>query len=239
VAYSDVDVEKERERPNRRLADTHSRWSDQQKLDAAKSWLVLGNTTMVSRLHGIPRITLCKWQESQWWHDLIAELRSEERITLSNKMKNLVEAAQTVVANRLETGDAVLNQKTGEIIYKPVSMKDAHRVAVDMLNQKQVLDKASGAGGEIKEADTNKLEALAEKFAEFATKSIEQKLDKKRTIDGEGSFVEDVPFVERTRDNVTPKMAQNEAVSDFLLPDNGPDLSASLAEEEQERSSPD
>jgi Ulp1 family protease len=136
-------------------------------------------------------------------------------------MKSLVDAAHQVVQNRLENGDAVLNQKTGEIIYKPVSMKDAHRVAVDMLNQKQVLDKAV-SGPEIKEADTNKLEALAEKFAEFATKSIEQRMDKKRTVD-----VEMVEVIHET------KMAQNDSVSDAVLSGDEPGTGDEMGEAEQ------
>lgn len=188
MALSDSEREKDKKRKNRPIdAVTNVRWSDKQKLDAVKSYMVLGNLSMVARLHSIPRITLQKWKECAWWTELVEELKLQEKIELSAKMKNIVEAAHAVVQNRLEQGDAVLNQKTGEIIYKPVSMKDAHRVAVDLLNQKQVLDKAVGNDAPT-EQNTDKLEALASKFAEFATKTIEQKINKQRTID--------VPFVE-------------------------------------------
>jgi hypothetical protein len=207
VALSDREKEKDKKRPNRAVnAGSNYRWSDKQKIEAATSWLVFGNMSMISRLTGIPRITLCKWQETEWWHTLIEELKVQEKIELSAKMKNLVQAAHTVVANRLENGDAVLNQKTGEIVYKPVSMKDAHRVAVDMLNQKQVLDKAH-SGPEIAHAEGDKLQQLAEKFAEFATKSIEKNIDKRRTID------EDITDVEI-------KMAPTESLSTELLLDH-------------------
>jgi hypothetical protein len=182
MALSDIEKEKDKARPNRAIdAGTNLRWSDQQKVDAAKSWLVLGNTSMVARLHGIPRITLCKWQETGWWHELIQELKLQERIVLSSKMKALVDAAHQVVANRLDQGDAVLTPK-GEIVYKPVSMKDAHRVAVDLVNQRQVLEKADKMMPVV-EGASEKLEALAEKFAALATQKIEHKLDKNRTID--------------------------------------------------------
>lgn len=196
MAFSDSEREKDKKRSkNRSLeATTNLRWSDKQKLEAAKSYLVLGNLSMVSRIHGIPRITLQKWRECAWWHELIAELKLQEKIELSSKMKNIVDAAHQVVANRLENGDAVLNQKTGEIVYKPVSMKDAHRVAVDLLNQKQVLDKSTSVEAPT-EQNLDKLEALANKFAEFATKTIEKNINKNRTID--------VPFV----DIVEPKHA--------------------------------
>jgi transposase-like protein len=195
LAFSDVDKEKDKKRNiNRAIsADTNKRWSDKQKLEAVQSWLVLGNMSMVGRLHGIPRITLQVWKASAWWKELVDEIKLQEKIELSSKMKAIVNAAHQVVANRLEVGDAVLNQKTGEIVYKPVSLRDAHKVAVDLLNQREVLEKAKG--NEIKdEGSGDKLEMLAEKFAEFATRKIEQKLDNKRTLD----LVEVVDVEEKT-----------------------------------------
>lgn len=218
MALSDVEREKDKKRRQRPLvADTNLRWSDQQKIDAVKSWMVLGNLSMVARLHSIPRITLVKWKETEWWFRLVDELRLEERVQLSSKMKSLVESAHMVVANRLENGDAVINQKTGAIVYKPVSMKDAHRVAVDMHNQKQVMDKMQG-GPETKEVDISKLEQLAEKFAEFATKSIQKTIDKQRTVE-----VEDVEI----------KMAHNESLSPEILFDNRSILVPQMDQEEQ------
>jgi transposase-like protein len=216
MALSDVEKEKDKKRRQRALDHPHARWSDQQKLDAVKSWLVLGNLSMVARLHSIPRITLVKWKECAWWHELVEELKQEEKLVLSNKMKSLVDAAHQVVANRLEVGDAVLNQKTGEIVYKPVSMKDAHRVAVDMLNQRQLLEKGA-IQGPITEGSNEKLEALAEKFAEFVTK----KIDKKRTVEGEVV-------------DVSPKMAQNESLSNPILPSDKSRPNIFVVEEKQE-----
>jgi hypothetical protein len=153
---------------------------------------------MVSRLHGIPRITLQVWKTSVWWNDLIAELKVQEKIELSSKMKSIVDAAHTVVANRLENGDAVIG-KDGQIVYKPVSMRDAHRVAVDLLNQREAVEKGA-LNMDVQEQNTDKLELLAEKFAEFATKKIEQKLDKTRTIEVLGVIdteVSDAVYEER------------------------------------------
>jgi transposase-like protein len=197
LALSDIEKEKDKKRNVNRAvsADTNLRWSDKQKLEAVQSWLVLGNMSLVSRLHGIPRITLQVWKASAWWKELVDELKLQDRIELSNKMKSIVNAAHAVVANRLENGDPVLNQKTGEIVMKPVAMKDAHRVAVDLLNQREAIEKATQGPVE-QEHNSDKLEALAERFAEFATKSIEKKLDNKRTVE-----VTDVVFVDQHSDS--------------------------------------
>ena len=229
MALSDIEKEKDKKRNvNRAIsADTNKRWSDKQKLEAAQSWLVLGNMSLVSRVLGIPRITLQVWRASNWWKELVEELRVQERMQLSNKMKNIVNAAHAVVENRLLNGDAVLNQKTGEIVYKPVAMRDAHKVAVDLLNQQGALDKMNR--GEVAGDDqaSDKLEMLAERFAEFATKKIEQSLDKKRTVDL--PIIEDV-IVKESVDET--QMAPNDPVPyPILLGDGG--SSDGVGEEEQ------
>jgi transposase-like protein len=211
LAFSDVEKEKDAKRNVNRAIDagTNKRWSDKQKLEAVQSFLVLGNVSLVSRILGIPRITLQVWKASNWWKELVDEIKLQDRIELSNKMKKIVNAAHAVVEDRLINGDMVVTPK-GEMIRKPVAMKDAHRVAVDLLNQQDAIDKALGkeSGGET-EGSSDKLEVLAERFAMFATKKIEQSLDKKRTVD-----VVDVV-------DVSPKeqheVAQNDPVPDEVL----------------------
>lgn len=216
MALSDIEREKDLPRNvNRAIeADTNKRWSDKQKLEAVNSWLVLGNMSLVSRILGIPRITLQVWKASNWWHEAVEEIKLQERVELSNKMKKIVDAAHAVVENRLLNGDAVLNQKTGEIVYKPVSMKDAHKVAVDLLNQRDVIEKVNKPTGE-QEQNTDKLELLAEKFAEFATKKIEQKFDKSRTVE-----MADVVDVEEKTDALHDqrKTGLQEGVREVPLP---------------------
>lgn len=184
MALTDNEREKKskRNKPKSMDAVGNFRYSDKQKIELATSYLATGNLALSARVHGIPEITARSWRATAWWATLIEELKMQEKLQLSAKMKQLVEASQLIVAQRLETGDPILNQKTGEIIYKPVSMKDAHKVAVDLIDRKTILDKTTKEGPtEAKNED--KLEKLAEKFAEIATKTIEKKYNKARTID--------------------------------------------------------
>jgi transposase-like protein len=212
VAFSDIEREKDLKRNvNRAIsADTNKRWSDKQKLEAAQSWLVLGNMSLVSRILGIPRITLQIWKASNWWKELIEDIKVQERMELSNKMKKIVEAAHTVVEDRLLNGDAVLNQKTGEIVRKPVNMKDAHRVAVDLLNQREAVEKATKGPTEMGDEAGDKLEKLAERFAEFSIKAVEKKLDNKRTI-----AMADVVDVEEKTHGTQLVLSTEEAVEEM------------------------
>jgi transposase-like protein len=167
-------------------APTNKQWSDSQKMEAIQSYLLLGNLALTSRILGIPEITLRVWKTTQWWKDTVAEIKSQEKVELSAKMKKLVGASLAVVEDRLINGDFQFDQKTGEVIRKPVNMKDAHKVAMDMQERQDMLDKAL-SGEEDKGDDNvqNRLLKLAEQFAEMATKKIEQKVDEHRTIDVE------------------------------------------------------
>lgn len=202
MALTDNERAKRDKRTKKRAIDAPSnmRWSDSQKLEAIHSYLALGNLALTSRLLGIPEITLRVWKASDWWGDIVADIRLQDSIQLTARMKKLVEASQTIVAQRLESGDPILNQKTGEIVYKPVSMKDAHKVSVDLIDRQTTLNKIIDGQPVSDMQNDNKLEQLAEKFAEMATRSIEKQINKKRTVDMEFTDVENDDAVHDERE---------------------------------------
>lgn len=216
MALTDNPNEKDKKRSKSRAVDAGSnfRWSDKQKMEAVTSYLAIGNLALTSRILGIPEITLRVWKASEWWKALVDDLKTQEKIELSNRMKKLVEASQNIVAQRLEHGDPVMTQK-GEIVYKPVSMKDAHKVAVDLIDRKKVVDATVNEDAPTDEKNDNKLELLAQRFAEIATKTIEKNFDKKRTVDVP---VQEVSFRE-TGNGVQD--AEDQQISDSELSEQG------------------
>lgn len=168
------------------LAKTNKQWSDQQKTEAVQSYLLLGNLALTSRILGIPEVTLRVWKASTWWKDLVEEIKSQERVELSSKMKKIMNASLSVVEDRLVNGDFQFDQKTGQVIRKPVNMKDAHKVAMDLQERADVIEAADKPKDIASEASMeDKLLRLASKFAEMATKKIEQKQLDERTVDAE------------------------------------------------------
>lgn len=190
---SDVPSMKNRKRKQDRsiLAKTNKSWSDNQKMEAVQSYLLLGNLAMTGRILGIPEITLRVWKRTEWWKDAVAEIKSQERVQLSGKMKKLLDASLSVVEDRLTNGDFQFDQKTGAVVRKPVNMKDAHKVAMDMQERQEMLDKALTEKEDTSDAGIEtRLLKLAEQFADMASKKIQQKSDISRTID-----VEDISIV--------------------------------------------
>lgn len=197
---TDVPERKNKKGSKSRALDTGSnhRWSDKQRMEAVQSWILLGNLALTSRILGIPEVTLRVWKASTWWKDLVNELKTQETIQMSGRLKKIVDASLSAVEDRLVNGDVVFDQKTGEVVRKPVSLKDAHRVAVDLSDRQDVLEKRAlgeDSSGSVESTDT-KLELLAERFADFATRKLGQKLDKERTIE-----VEDAIYLDKDNED--------------------------------------
>jgi len=156
------------------IAPTNVHWSDKQKTEAVTSYLLLGNLALTARVLNIPEVTLRYWKQSTWWKEVETEIKLQDDLQLSAKLKKIVEGSLTVVADRIENGDWIYDQKTGQMVRKPVALKDAHKVAVETAKQRQELDKRTVAPATA-EQDDDKLKKLAEKFAVFAMQKIENK----------------------------------------------------------------
>jgi len=157
----------------RAIASKNSSWSDGQKLEAVQTYLLLGSVRLTASTLKIPEITIKVWRATAWWKDLEAELKLQDELQLSARLKKVVERSMAVVEDRLDKGNFVFDQKTGKLVRVPVNLKDAHKVAVDSITQKNLINGRQteiANDGQIEQ----KLLQLAEKFAELATKKINE-----------------------------------------------------------------
>jgi Glu-tRNA(Gln) amidotransferase subunit E-like FAD-binding protein len=151
----------------RSVKNPHAHWSDRQKIEAVTTYLMLGSIPLVAATLKIPEETLWRWKRTDWWHETITEVKSEESLVLSTKIKKIVDKSWEVVADRMENGDFVYNQKTGELIRKPVSMRDASKVAIDSSNLREKLN-MTGNFTVANEQIEEKLGKLAKAFQDLA-----------------------------------------------------------------------
>lgn len=149
-------------------------WTDAKKTEAVKTYLLIGNVAMTARMLDIPEVTVRLWRKEDWWKDAVTEIRHSGKVELTGKLRKIVEASVAVIEDRIVNGDFVFDQKTGEVVRKPVNLKDAHKVAIDMVDRQNMLDKevdgASDSTGTKNIAAS--IEKLAEAFANFAAKTI-------------------------------------------------------------------
>lgn len=164
--------------------------TDETKIETIKTFLALGgNLSLTSGATGIPYYTLKDWKASKWWNDVITELRKAEKLELSASTKTILNKSLALMADRLENGDFIYDQKKGKLIRKPLQAKDLHKIAVDMMDRKDKLDRDTSTQ-EVHETHEEKLKHLAERFATLAFKAVEKQARLNNTP------VEDVQFKE-------------------------------------------
>lgn len=144
-------------------------WGDSQKLEAVKCWMLTGNMAATAAALDIPLVTVKHWRYSKWWDDLVSQIRQENNMALTARLKKIAAKSLDLVEDRLENGDWILNNKTGKLVQKPVGIKDLGNITNMSLVH---VDKIEGSPQ--READTKKaidqLSLLALKFEEFSKK---------------------------------------------------------------------
>lgn len=151
--------------------DKRKSYSDSQKIEAVTTYLMLGSLPMVASMLKINVNTLKLWKKSEWWKEVEQDLRIQEDLQLSKRMQGIINRTLDVVEDRLENGDFIYDQKTGELRRKPVLLKDAHKVGMDIADRRDVLINRHVANESIttdKVEDT--LNKLAAEFARIASK---------------------------------------------------------------------
>jgi hypothetical protein len=153
------------------LAKKHKKnhnWPMEKKIAAVAQYLVLGNMALVAASTGIDAHLLRHWKMQPWWADTEREIRATENLGIDNKLSKIVDRSLDVVQDRLENGDFIYNQKTGQIVRKPVSIKDAVSASKEMLTKRELL---RGNATERKEQTTismaDQLKHLAHEFAKL------------------------------------------------------------------------
>ena len=143
-------------------------YSDRQKLEAVTTYLMLGgNIKLTAKTLSIPADTLYIWAKTEWWNSLVNDVRKEDKLQLSSRLKKIIETSWNAVGDRLEKGDWILNNKTGEVIRKPVSIRDAARVAVDASTLRDKLNTGDNFSTQ-SDAIEDKLAKLAKAFSDLS-----------------------------------------------------------------------
>lgn len=142
-------------------------WSDSQKIEAVTTYLALGSVRLTANVLKIPETTILHWRMKDWWKDVEHELRLQENLQLSSRLKRIIGATLDVAEDRLQNGDFIYDNRKGELVRKPVSLRDANKVMIDLSNRKDVLDGQAPKQVNIEQID-DRLKKLAEKFEQIA-----------------------------------------------------------------------
>lgn len=130
---------------------------------------MLGSVKLTSQALGIPLPTLKQWRQKEWWKDVENDLRTQTDLQLSARLRNIVNRSYDVIEDRMANGDFVYDQKSGQMRRKPVNMKDAHKVASDLLQTStELMDRHMEEKSVSVDTIEKKLADLAASFAKIA-----------------------------------------------------------------------
>lgn len=154
-------------------------WSQNQKLQAVSTYLMLGNMAETAVVTGIPLQTLKIWKIQDWFKEYSLQLQTEDIQKMDGKLKRIVDKALKAVEDRLDLGDAQFDQKTGLITRVPVKAHVALKITSELMTKQEKLH-SNPVKEEVERTIDDRLAKLSEEFARFASM---------KTIDVEGHVV--------------------------------------------------
>lgn len=142
-------------------------WSQNQRLQAVSTYLMLGNMAETAVVTGIPLPTLKTWKTTDWFKEYCLQLQSEDVQQMDSNLKRVISKALKATEERLDIGDAQFDQKTGDIVRVPVKAHVALKITTDLMaRQQKLLD--NPIKEEVEKTIDDRLLKLSEEFARFA-----------------------------------------------------------------------
>ena len=142
-------------------------WSQNQRLQAVSTYLMLGNMAETAVVTGIPLPTLKTWKTTDWFKEYALQLQSEDIQQMDSNLKRVINKALKATEERLDMGDAQFDQKTGDIVRIPVKAHVALKITTDLMaRQQRLLD--NPIKEEVEKTIDDRLLKLSEEFARFA-----------------------------------------------------------------------
>ena len=142
-------------------------WSQNQRLQAVSTYLMLGNMAETAVVTGIPLPTLKTWKTTDWFKEYALQLQSEDIQQMDSNLKRVINKALKATEERLDMGDAQFDQKTGDIVRIPVKAHVALKITTDLMTKQQrLLD--NPIKEEVEKTIDDRLLKLSEEFARFA-----------------------------------------------------------------------
>lgn len=164
-------------------AGTPGQWPESKKIELVTTYLATGSLLMASGICKVPYTTCKHWKKQPWFKDMIANIRSEEKMELDAKVSKIVNKTLDVIVDRLDGGDYILDSKSGTVKRVPVKMRDAKSVMTDLFDKRQLLRNEPTSITESQTVD-KRLEMLAERFEKFVGGGSTQ-LELPNTLDAE------------------------------------------------------
>ena len=155
---------------DRRYKKSH--WTQNQKLEAVSTYLMLGSMPQTAIVTGIPLPTLKSWKCADWFKEFALQLKTEDIQQLDSNLQRIVNKALKATEDRIDFGDAQYDQRTGDIVRVPIKAHVALKISTELLTKQQKLTE-NPIKEEVEKTIDDRLLKLSEEFAKFASKKME------------------------------------------------------------------
>ena len=143
-------------------------YSEKKKIEAITIFAVTGNIAEVERLTGVTRYIFKTWQREPWFHEALDELRNENDHQFDAAFTSIIDKLIGAINDRVANGDHVV-LRNGEIIRKPVSLRDVIGAMMITIDKRQLLRGRPTSRTESVSVE-NRLEKLVSHFETLAKK---------------------------------------------------------------------
>lgn len=146
--------------------DQHRWYSEKDRIKAAATYAVVGNSMRVQEITGIPSWRIRRWKTEPWWQAVIDRIRDEKDDALDVKFTQIVEKTVETINDRLENGDYIYDVKRQELKRKPIGGKEAAVITSIFMDKRTLLREKRNKHQE-SELVMDKLKKIAEEFKSF------------------------------------------------------------------------
>ena len=143
-------------------------WSQNQRLQAVSTYLMLGNMAETAIVTGIPLPTLKLWKQMDWFKEFSLQLKTEDVQQMDSNLKRVINKALKATEERIDFGDAQFDQRTGDIVRVPIKAHVALKITTDLLAKQQKLEENPINREEVEKTIDERLLKLSAEFAKFA-----------------------------------------------------------------------
>lgn len=144
---------------------------------------MLGSMTETALVTGVPYPTIELWRRQDWWKEFALKLQSEDIQQMDSNLRRVIDKSLKAVEDRIDNGDALFDQKTGEIRRIPIKAQVALKITSELLTKRDKIQEAPHKE-KIEETINARLMKLADEFHKLALDRSPQK------------HVLDIPMVE-------------------------------------------
>ena len=142
-------------------------WSQEQKLQACASYVMLGTLRETALATSIPMPTLSLWSTQEWWKELKTQIRDEDIQQMDSNLQKIITKALKATEDRLDEGDYTYHPLTGKAIRVPIKAQIALKISTDlMIRQDKIRERPEKA--ELEKTIDARLAKLGEEFAKFS-----------------------------------------------------------------------